>query len=62
VWLWRDSKLLDSMEGEYYMQGTETTGEITGIMQFKVYDYNADIEIELPPEAEGAVEVTPPAS
>jgi hypothetical protein len=62
VWLWRDSRLLDSMEGEYYMQGTETTGEITGTMQFKVYDYNADIEIELPPEAEGAVEVTPPAS
>ena len=59
VWLWKESKLLDSMEGEYYMRGTEATGEITGTMQFEVYDYNADIEIELPPEAEGAVEVAP---
>jgi len=62
VWLWKDSKLLDSMDGEYYMLGTETTGEITGTMQFKVYDYNVDIIIELPPEAEGAIEVTPPVS
>lgn len=62
VWLWKDSKLLDSMEGEYSMQGTGATGAIVGTMQFKVYDYNADIEIELPAEAEGAVEVTPPAS
>jgi hypothetical protein len=62
VWLIKDSKLLDSMEGEYFMQGTEATGEITGTMQFKIYDYNADIDIELPQEAEGAVEVTFPSS
>lgn len=60
VWLWKDSKLLDSMEGEYSMQGTETTGMIEGTMRYRVFDYNADIEIELPPEAEGAEEVTLP--
>lgn len=59
IWLWKDNNLLDSMEGEYYMKGTEATGEIMGTMQFEVYDYNADIQIELPPAAEGAVEITP---
>lgn len=56
IWLWQESKLIDRIETAYTMGGVSPVGDITNSMQLQMYDYNQDIEVELPPEAEGAEE------
>jgi hypothetical protein len=62
IWLWQDSKLIDHIEMEYTMGGVPPLEKIESTAQLNMYDYNADIRIELPEEAKGAKEITYPTS
>jgi phage terminase small subunit len=49
--------LIKRMEMTYTMAGLPEVGEVSSSMKTDFYDYGADIEIELPPEAAQAPEV-----
>ena len=49
--------LIKRMEMTYTMAGLPGVGEVSSSMKTDFYDYGADIEIELPPEAAQAPEV-----
>ncbi len=61
VWINTASGLAERMEIAYTMAGIPQVGEMKSSMRVDLYDYDRDIEIELPPEAAGAEELKLPS-
>jgi hypothetical protein len=61
IWLRQDSKLVSRMEMESVIAGMADVGDVKQNMQLRIYDYNQDIKVVLPQEAEGAQEISFPS-
>lgn len=57
MWLNASNQLVERMEIVYSMGGIPQLGEMRSSMRMDLYDYDADIEVELPPEAAQAEEI-----
>ncbi len=56
MWIRDEDKLVQRMEMSYAIGGTPEVGDLSSVAKLEVYDYGADIKVELPPEAEQAQE------
>jgi hypothetical protein len=59
IWIRESDNLFDRMEMVYTLKGLPEAGEASSSMQMGFSDYNQDISIELPQEAEQAQEYVP---
>lgn len=57
IWLTKPDNLFKRMEMAYSMSGLPQVGTVTSSMDVDFFDYDEDIVVELPPEAEQAPEV-----
>jgi len=57
IWVTKPDNLFKRMEMTYEMSGLPQVGTVTSSMDVSFSDYNEDIVVELPPEAEQAPEV-----
>jgi len=57
IWVTKPDNLFERMDMTYMMSGLPQVGTITSTMDVNFSDYDMDIVVELPPEAEQAPEV-----
>lgn len=62
VWISKESGFLQELEAEYVVEGVSPAGAVTSSMHIEFYDYDGELEIELPEEAGNANELESPAA